>query len=218
MRPAAPRLLATALTALFTLACPRPPPPPPAPAPPAPERVEPEPPPPAPCERILRIEVHKREHRLHAFCEGGAVVGMPVALGREPEGPKRVAGDHRTPEGLYHIAGRAERSRFHRFLPIDYPSAADADTALAAGIISSSDHRRILWAHDRGTLPPGDTPLGGELGFHGEGERWEGTSSHIDWTYGCIALGDDDIDFVAARVERGTPVLILPGAPPAGGS
>jgi murein L,D-transpeptidase YafK len=209
MRPAAPRLLATALTALLALACPKPAPPPPAPAPPAPERVEPAPPPP-PCERILRIEVHKREHRLHAFCEGGAVIGMPVALGREPEGPKRVAGDHRTPEGLYRIAGPPERSRFHRFIPFDYPSVADADTALAAGIISVSDHRRILRAHDRGALPPEDTPLGGELGFHGEGERWRGDSKQLDWTFGCIALADRDLDFVVARVKRGTPVAILP--------
>jgi hypothetical protein len=68
-------------------------------------------------------------------------------VAREPEGPKRGAVDWRTPEGEYRIAGPARRSRFHLFLPIDYPSAADADAARRAGTLSASDHRSILDAH-----------------------------------------------------------------------
>jgi murein L,D-transpeptidase YafK len=161
----------------------------------------------------VRVEVHKRERTLHALCEGGGERRLRVALGREPEGPKRRADDQSTPEGDYRIAGPARRSRFHLFLPIDYPSQVDADAARAAGTLSASDHRRILEAHRRGVPPPGDTPLGGRIGFHGEGARWEGTSRHLDWTYGCVALSDADIDFLAARLQIGTPVTILPAAP-----
>jgi murein L,D-transpeptidase YafK len=199
----------------LALACARPVPPPselpPAP-PPAPEVRKP---PPPPCLRIERLVVHKGERRLYAHCEGGMRVPLRVALGRDPVGHKQRAGDHRTPEGDYRIAGPPVRSRFHRFVPIDYPSRADADAALAARHISPADHARILAAHRRGVPPPDDTPLGGNVGLHGEGARWRGESAGgLDWTYGCIALADGDLDFVIDRVKVGTPISILgPDAP-----
>jgi murein L,D-transpeptidase YafK len=135
---------------------------------------------------------------------------MTIAIGRGDPEAKERRGDERTPEGSYRVSAAPRASRFHRFLPIDYPSVADADTGLAAGRISAHDHRRILAAHDRGDPPPADTPLGGDLGLHGEGERWRGDSADLDWTYGCIALPDRDLDFLIERVEVGTPIAILP--------
>ncbi|HKA13741.1 MAG TPA: L,D-transpeptidase [Myxococcota bacterium] len=194
-----------AAAALLACACARAPaalpPPPPLPSPPIlPTR----------CERIVAIEVHKSERRLIAHCEGGDVVQLPVAVGRANVGPKRDAGDSRTPEGHYRVSGPAHESRFHRFVPIDYPSLADAEVGLADGRLSEADYRRIADAHARGETPPPDTALGGALGFHGEGARWAGDSQFFDWTYGCIALADRDVDFIAARVEVGTPVVIEP--------
>jgi hypothetical protein len=136
-------------------------------------------------------------------------VVLPVALGRAPEGAKRTAGDQRTPEGEYHVAGPSRASRFHRFVPIDYPSEADAGRALAEGRLSRRDHARIVAAHRQGVLPPQDTALGGHLGFHGEGNRWRGESLTLDWTNGCVALADSDLDFILARVRIGTMVTIL---------
>jgi murein L,D-transpeptidase YafK len=203
--------LAGALVLALGCAPPAPPPElPPAPAP-APEAQKP---PPPPCLHIARLVVHKGERRLYVYCEGGMVFPLRVALGRDRVGPKLRAGDHRTPEGDYHVAGRAVRSRFHRYLPIDYPSAADADAALATGRISAADHARILAAHRRGVPPPANTPLGGEIGLHGEGARWRGESDGLDWTFGCIALADRDLDFVVDRVRVGTPISILPAAAP----
>jgi murein L,D-transpeptidase YafK len=191
----------------LTLAC----------APAVPVKAPPETPAPAPepttalpCLRVEQIEVSKSERRLRARCDGGSVVEMAVALGREPEGPKRDAGDLRTPEGSYRISAPSRRSRFHRFIPIDYPSVEDARVALAEGRISEAAYERIAAAHAQGAAPPGDTPLGGALGLHGEGERWRGDSADLDWTYGCVALTDDEIDFLADRIEVGTPVVILP--------
>lgn len=134
---------------------------------------------------------------------------MRVALGREPDGRKRLAGDRRTPEGLYHVL-RTRPSRFHRFIEIDYPSREDADRALAAGRLTPAEHAAILRAHERGEPPPQHTALGGGLGLHGEGTRWRGASEVLDWTFGCIALSDEDIEFLAQRVEPGTPVAIEP--------
>ena len=78
------------------------------------------------------------------------------------------------------------------------------------GRISEEDFWRIWAAHQRGETPPSDTPLGGALGFHGEGERWRGDSADLDWTFGCVAMTDAEIDFLAERLEPGTPVEILP--------
>lgn len=147
---------------------------------------------------------------LRVVCKQGAERRLKVALGRDPTGPKLEAGDQRTPEGLYRIAAPPRPSRFHRFVLIDYPSPRDADRALEAGRIGEADHARILGAHAQGELPPQDTPLGGGLGLHGEGKRWNGQSTHLDWTYGCVALSDTDIDFIAERAPPGTLVVIRP--------
>jgi murein L,D-transpeptidase YafK len=135
---------------------------------------------------------------------------MQVALGRDAEGHKRRAGDHRTPEGDYQVVGSARPGRYHLFLPIDYPSPSDTEAAFVEGRLSKADYDRIREAHAAGALPPDDTAIGGNLGFHGEGDRWRGESRHLDWTYGCIALTDDEIELLAARVGPGVPVRIHP--------
>jgi murein L,D-transpeptidase YafK len=153
--------------------------------------------------------VKKSERRLIAACEGGGELSFPVALSRQPRGAKERAGDERTPEGDYRLLGPPRRSRFHLFLPIDYPSTADAERALRAGRITRQQHGDILEAHARGELPPQDGPLGGQLGLHGEGERWRGDAD-LDWTLGCVALADEAIDELAAKAPSGTPVRISP--------
>lgn len=162
------------------------------------------------CERIVRIEIHKSDRVLRAFCAGGGLIEMTAAMGREPRGDKRLSGDRRTPEGRYHVIGDPADSRFHAFIPLDYPSVDDADRALAEGRISRRDHARIVDAHARGLPPPGDTPLGGDIGLHGEGPRWAGDSEDLNWTFGCVAVSDADLDRLIARIEPGVPVVILP--------
>ncbi len=163
------------------------------------------------CDRLSRIEVWKGYRALVAHCALGGGTAMSVAIGREDDGPKRQGRDNRTPEGYYHIAGPARPSRrFHLFIPIDYPSRADAELGLALGTIDESTYASIVEALEEGRLPPQDTPLGGHVGLHGEGERWKGDSISINWTYGCIALADDQIEFLAERAPEGTPIIIHP--------
>ena len=160
------------------------------------------------CERVERIVVRRTERLLIATCAGGAERRIPVALARGT-GSKRRSGDQSLPEGDYQVAGPARPSRFHRFLPIDYPAPADAARALADGTISREDHDAIVAAHAQGRLPPQQTPLGGHLGFHGEGRRWRGELA-LDWTEGCVAMTDSDIEWLGARSPPGTPVRIEP--------
>jgi murein L,D-transpeptidase YafK len=180
---------------------------PPAPAPPVP-------PPPAPitaaeCPRIERIEVRKSERVLRAECQGGGVLVYPIALSRE-DGPKRQQGDQRMPEGDYRVVDPPRKSsRFHVFIPIDYPSRADADLALRERRIDQTVHSAIVAAHRKGSLPPQHTVLGGALGIHGEGKRWRGYLE-VDWTEGCVAVTDAAIVEIARRVRKGTPVRIVP--------
>jgi len=206
------RRLAAALAALWLAAGagwmerPAPPPPPP-PEPPVPVEGPPVAPLP-PCERIEVLEVRKSARTLVAICFGGRVLSYPIALSREP-GPKQTRGDSRTPEGSYRIAAPARSSRFHRFLPIDYPSLEDALAAYRDGRIGAEERDAIAHAHREGRLPPQNTALGGHLGFHGEGSRWQGDLD-LDWTEGCFALTDEAIESIAARAPPGTPVRILP--------
>lgn len=146
---------------------------------------------------------------LEAFCEGGGRRRHPIALSRSPIGPKARRGDERMPEGDYHIAGPARASRFHLFIPIDYPSVADADRGLRAGTIGPETRARIVAAHRARRFPPQDTALGGWLGFHGEGARWRGDLD-LDWTQGCVAVDDATIEWLARHAVRGLPVSISP--------
>lgn len=191
--------------ALALAGCPKKVPPPapipaPAPAPPLDEA--------AACKRVVRIEVRKTARQLTAECTGGGRLVFPIALSRE-RGPKRVKGDRRMPEGEYRIAGPARTSRFHLFLPFDYPAPADAERALAEGLIDRAARDAIVQAHKKGRMPPQDTPLGGALGVHGEGPRWRGDLD-LNWTEGCIAVADHAIEQLARLVRRGTPIRIVP--------
>jgi hypothetical protein len=162
------------------------------------------------CDRIVRIEVRRVDRELVTFCEDGTRFYFSAAFGRDSTGPKRRVDDLRTPEGKYQIAGEPRPSRFHLFIPINYPSPRDAELGLEAGRISVRTYEEIVRSSAEGVLPPQHTPLGGRIGFHGEGKEWRGQSLYHDWTNGCIALRDDQIEFLARRVFVGTPVRIGP--------
>ncbi len=162
------------------------------------------------CHRILAIEVRKSERALVAQCADGEPIRFRAALGREPRGPKEHRGDMRTPEGTYRVAGPPRASRFHMFLPIDYPAESDAERAFQVGLISEAERDQILAARSAERLPPQNTRLGGHLGIHGEGPRWRGDSAGLNWTDGCVGLADPDVEFLSTRVTTGTPVIIFP--------
>ena len=113
-----------------------------------------------------------------------------VALGKNPTGPKRHYLDGRTPEGRYSIDARVVDSRFHRALRISYPNPDDLAFARRAG------------------LEPG-----GNVMIHGlpNGERWVGEVHRAyDWTNGCIAVTDDEMNEIWELVDDGTPIEIRP--------
>lgn len=153
----------------------------------------------------LSIRVWKGRHELWLQDGDRIVKKFPVALGKEPTAGKLVRGDGRTPEGRYYICEKRSRSRFHRFLGISYPNIDDAERAYAEHLINADEWADIFFANLQLGTPPWSTVLGGRVGIHGYGGR---PLIPIDWTQGCIAVSDADIEYLYDRVPLGTPVVI----------
>ena len=153
----------------------------------------------------LTIYVHKARHELR-LQEGDQVLRtFQIALGKDYAAGKLYRGDGRTPEGRYYICEKRPNSRFRRFLCISYPNIGDAERAYTERLISADEWADIFFANLQQTVPPWSTALGGRVGIHGYGGREE---LPIDWTEGCIAVRDADIDYLYDVVPLGTPVRI----------
>jgi hypothetical protein len=136
------------------------------------------------------IVVEKSRHRMSLLNDGQVLRTYSVALGRGGSEPKIQEGDARVPEGRYHIAGRNRQSAFHRSLHISYPNAKDEAAARARGV----------------------SP-GGDIMIHGikNGMGWIGSLHRlVDWTAGCVAVTDSEIEEIWRVVPNGTPVDIKP--------
>jgi murein L,D-transpeptidase YafK len=151
------------------------------------------------------IEVWKSRRELQLRDGGQVVHRFQVALGIQPKAPKRMRGDLRTPVGRYYISEKRPSQQFDRFLGISYPNVLDAERGYKDRLIDARQWGVIFLANLRGDAPTWRTPLGGMVGIHGYGAR-----PHIvvDWTEGCIAVGNDEIELLYDVVSVGTPVLI----------
>lgn len=137
-----------------------------------------------------------------------------VALGSGVGEDKLMEGDRRTPSGHYRIIDTRDSDQFYRFIQLDYPSVDDAKRALKAERISREQYRDILEAHVYNKTPPQNTPLGGAIGIHGIGvETDKKLEIHglTNWTKGCIAMRNHEIDELMAYISEKTPVLITTG-------
>ncbi|HKZ73093.1 MAG TPA: L,D-transpeptidase family protein [Steroidobacteraceae bacterium] len=137
-----------------------------------------------------RVVVFKAERKLIAVKDGRVVKTYRVALGQKPLGTKRCRGDNRTPEGEYHVTRRVPDSRYFLALHLSYPSPEDAVLARNAGC-----------------------DPGGSIEIHGLAPEfgWMGRR-HLerDWTNGCIAVTNEEMQELYRSVAVGTPVEIYP--------
>ena len=131
-----------------------------------------------------------------------------IAIGRYGKTYFKMKGDHRTPLGRFAIAWIPAKSQYHRFLGLNYPDLERADRALADGDITEAQWQAIRRASEANRRPPQDTPLGGFIGIHGTGDGDLKIHSQYNWTSGCIALTNEQIDRLVALVRVGTPVEI----------
>jgi murein L,D-transpeptidase YafK len=124
------------------------------------------------------------------FSKGDVLKTYRIALGGNPEGPKERQGDNKTPEGIYFIDARNRDSQYHLSLHISYPNEHDKQRAKELGV----------------------SP-GGDIMIHGikNGFSWVGDAhAETDWTKGCIAVTDGEIEEIEKLVPNGTIVEIRP--------
>lgn len=134
---------------------------------------------------VTSVLIDKSDRRIWLFSGQDVLETYPVDLGFAPVGHKQFEGDGKTPEGRYTIDRRNPNSRYHLSVGIDYPNAADR-----------------AYAASQGKDP------GGEIFIHGVGSAKGNTPK--DWTLGCIAVTDRQIERIYAMVKDGTPITIRP--------
>ena len=150
-----------------------------------------------------KIIVWKSERRLDLYDGDEVVKSYRIGLGFAPEGDKEKEGDGRTPEGEYYICQKNPNSNYHLSIGMSYPNVKDATGGIRRGTITQDEHDRIAYAIESKRQPLWNTALGGEIFIHGSG-------SQSDWTLGCIALDNEDIEELYEVIPVGTVVVVNP--------
>jgi murein L,D-transpeptidase YafK len=149
------------------------------------------------------ILVKKRERKLLLYSNEKLVRTYRIGLGLSPIGDKVRAGDRRTPEGEFYVFTKNDKSAFYLSLGLSYPNAPHAERGLRDGLIARGQYEAIMRALGAKKAPPQNTRLGGDIYVHGHG-------AGSDWTWGCVALENEDIRELFDAVSVGTPVVIQP--------
>ncbi len=131
-----------------------------------------------------------------------------IAIGRGGASSLRRKGDGSTPLGSFRVAWINEDSPFRRFFGFDYPTLSDAKQGREAGVLTDAEFRRIENAVRAGEIPPQNTALGGRLGIHGLGGGNPKIHRDFNWTRGCIAVTNQQIDQLSQWVAVGTRVVV----------
>ena len=150
-----------------------------------------------------RIVVLKSKRRLELYSDDAVVRTYKVGLGLNPVPDKTRQGDRATPEGDFYVFTKNNRSAFYLSLGLSYPNVEDAERGLRDRLISRAVHDAIVKAIKRKATPPQNTALGGDIYIHGNG-------ASSDWTWGCVALENEDIRELFDAVPVGTTVTIKP--------
>ncbi|AWB50078.1 hypothetical protein HYN69_17595 [Gemmobacter aquarius] len=133
---------------------------------------------------VTSVQVHKSARKMYLLHDTTILEEFNVSLGKQPVGPKQFEGDFKTPEGAYYISHKNPKSQYHLSLGVSYPNP-----------------RQVEFARSQGKSP------GGDIFIHGGPprpvDRW-------DWTAGCIAVTDKEMELVYSMVNSGTVIHILP--------
>jgi murein L,D-transpeptidase YafK len=140
---------------------------------------------------VTAVQVHKAERKMYLLHNERVLETYNIHLGGQPVGAKQFEGDRKTPEGLYYISHKNPNSTYHLSLGISYPNDQDRAFAAAAG-----------------------KRTGGDIFIHGgppkqaNGRAFK--TAVRDWTAGCIAISDKQIEEVYSMIKPGTPIFIMP--------
>ena len=135
--------------------------------------------------KVTSIQVHKADRKMYLLHKDKVLEEYDISLGFAPVGHKQFEGDGKTPEGVYFISHHNPKSRYHLSVGISYPNETD---------------RAFARAQD--TSPGGDIMIHGRTNYKGINEG--------DWTAGCIAVTDREMEQIYAMVTARTPIVIMP--------
>jgi murein L,D-transpeptidase YafK len=147
------------------------------------------------------IIVMKSKRQLKLYSAGSVVRTYKVGLGLNALDDKKRQGDRATPEGEFYVFTKNNKSAYYLSLGLSYPNIEDAERGLRDGLISQTQHSAIVNAIKRKAKPPQNTALGGDIYIHGNG-------AGSDWTWGCVALENEDMRELFDAVKVGTSVTI----------
>ena len=147
-----------------------------------------------------RVYLYRGTHLLETF---KADFGYNAFSDKERRGSQRLRDHWRTPEGQFYIVRRNPASQFYKALVLNYPTASDARRGYKNGLISRSERDAIIRAEASMRMPPMNTELGGWVEIHGDG-----TGAATNWTQGCVAVTNSDMNTLWWWAKVGTPVLV----------
>ena len=157
------------------------------------------------------IEISKSDRILVVKQNNKIIKKYNIAHGRGGKGTKIRSGDNKTPTGTYRAIDFKTNSKFHFFIQLNYPNPLDAWRGYRNEVISAAEFKQIIQAYKRKTLPPQSTGLGGYIGIHGIGlmsaEKSRIHEAH-NWTEGCIALRNEEVNELKKYIALGTKVVI----------
>ncbi len=148
----------------------------------------------------MQLEVKQGERTIKVFSS--------ISIGRNGAGFKSHTGDDITPLGKYRIGWVNNKSPYYRFFGFTYPSVDNAAMALKKGLIDRKTYNRIVNKHLENKVPPQNTELGGQIGIHGLGKADKRIHLLVNWTHGCIALTNEQIDQLSRWAHKGTRVKV----------
>lgn len=137
--------------------------------------------------QVTKIEVHKSARQMYLLHNGRILKSYNIGLGFAPEGHKQFEGDGKTPEGVYYIDRRNPNSRFHLSVGMSYPNPNDREFAKSF-----------------------NKSPGGDIFIHGQAGLQDARGRGRDWTDGCIAVTDKEMEEIYSMVQVGTPIVVYP--------
>lgn len=131
-----------------------------------------------------------------------------ISIGKNGATSFKKRGDEKTPLGEFKIGWINRKSRYHVFYGLTYPNLDDANVAFSNGLINLDAYAAIRLASKNNRVPPQNTPLGGQIGIHGLGRADPDIHRDINWTEGCIALTNAQIERLGLWIGEGTRVVV----------
>ena len=142
----------------------------------------------------IRVVIDKSDYEMHVYDAEGWYATYPVVFGSNSLADKKMEGDRLTPEGDFKIVSKRVHEKWNRFMALDYPTKAS---------LEKFNQRRL-----KGEIPKNASP-GGGIGIHGTWPREDfAIDRYSNWTNGCIALKNEDVQDVYRYLQIGTPVSI----------